>query len=527
MQRIDMVIMSMYTKLIERIKKIPTSFFIFLFAFLYRLPSLGVDFINNDAFLWKERSYAFGQALLSFDFASTAATYHPGVTLLWSQFFAIKFYSLLDAVFYKGTLSPDAEFIVNHTIQKSVLVFFTSILTVIIFKQLKRIFKERASILIVMFVLLEPFYLGLSRAIHTDVLISQLMFISALYFYIEFSSSKEISKTGKDAMLSGVFMGLAALTKSSALFLIPFYLFGYFILRKFDFSKIKNLLTVFLFFIISFFVFWPAMWVNPIGSLNLYLFKGIEGVALEEGHGHIWFGVETLDPGPLFYPIAFVARFSMFIVLMFLFGLYRYVKGSIKREKLDINLLYWLSFIVFYFAMLVLVSKKLDRYMLPILFPLSIFSAYWVKEYFTKKVLAILFGIFVFFRIVLLYGLHPNYLAYYSQLVGGMEEGRELIEPKWLIGYDKVAEFFNKKEKPENIKVAIADFDYLRPFAKFEVLNIRSEEERAKADYFVLPVYRQARNDFYKANYTLEKLNDVITVSGVEYYEIYRNRSNQ
>ena len=167
MQRIDMVIMSMYTKLIERIKKIPTSFlispnkklnknsfFIFLFAFLYRLPSLGVDFINNDAFLWKERSYAFGQALLSFDFASTAATYHPGVTLLWSQFFAIKFYSLLDAVFYKGTLSPNAEFIVNHTIQKSVLVFFTSILTVIIFKQLKMIFKERASILIVMFVLL-------------------------------------------------------------------------------------------------------------------------------------------------------------------------------------------------------------------------------------------------------------------------------------------------------------------------------------------------------------------------------------
>ena len=515
----------MFTLAIKKIKKLPTSLFIFIFAFLYRLPSLGVDFINNDAFLWKERSYAFGKALMSLDFASTAVTYHPGVTLLWSQFVAIKIYSILDLLFYHGKLSSSSEFIVNHIIQKTVLVFFTSILTVVIYKLLKRIFGQRSSILIVMFVLLEPFYLGLSRAIHTDVLISQLMFISALYFYIEFSTSEYLKRNGNEALMSGIFMGLSALTKSSALFLIPFYLLGYFLLRKFDFSKIKKLFIVYIFFIISFFVFWPAMWVNPVGSINLYLFKGIEGVALEEGHGHIWFGIETLDPGPLFYPIAFIARYSMFIVSMFLFGIYYWIKKSIKKEKIEINLIYWISFIVFYFIMLTLVSKKLDRYLLPILFPVSIFSSYWIKEYFTKKVLAILFAVFVLFRIVILYGLHPNYLAYYSQLVGGMESGRSLIEPKWLIAYDKVAMFFNEKKNPEKIKVAIADFDYLRPFAKFEVLNIRSDEEALKADYFVLPVYRDQRNIFYRDTYKLEKLNDVITVSGIEYYEIYKNGS--
>lgn len=517
----------MYTLVINKIKKLPTSLVLFVFAFLYRLPSLGVDFINNDAFLWKERSYAFGKALLSMDFASTAVTYHPGVTLLWSQFFAIKIYSFLDFIFYRGNLSPSIEFIVNHVIQKAVLVFFTSVLTVIIYKQLKRVFGQTTSILVVFFVLLEPFYLGLSRAIHTDVLISQLMFISTLYFYIEFSTSKSIVKNGNEAIFSGVFMGLAALTKSSALFLVPFYLLAYLVLRKIDFSKLRRLLVVYLVFIVSFFVFWPAMWVNPIESVNLFLFKGVEGVGLNEGHGHIWFGVETLDPGPLFYPIAFIARYSMFIVLMSVFGIFLLIKNFRKVKESDTNFLYWISFITFYFVMLTLVSKKLDRYLLPTIFPFAVFAAYWIKTYFSKSVLAVLFGLFVIFRMVILYGLHPNYLAYYSQLVGGMEDGRSLIEPKWLIAYDKVAKFFNEKDDREKIKVAIADFDYLRPFAEFEVLNIRSEEERSKADFFVLPVYRSERNSFYISSYKLEKLNDVITVSGVEYYEIYRNRGKR
>src|SRR3989344_3755874 len=230
-----MAIQYMYTQVIKKIKNLPTSLYIFLFAFLYRLPSLGIDFINNDAFLWKSRSYEFGKALMSLDFAGTAVTYHPGISLF--------------------------------------------------------------------------------------------MFISCLYFYIAFSKDGSINKTGKEAILSGVFMGLAALTKSSALFLIPFYALGYLILRKFDFSEIKKLLIVYLFFILSFFAFWPAMWVNPVGSISLYLFKGVEGVALEEGHGHIWFGIETLDPGPLFFPLVFATRYSMFIVLMFIFGFYFSIKN--------------------------------------------------------------------------------------------------------------------------------------------------------------------------------------------------------
>ena len=79
-----------------------------------------------------------------------------------------------------------------------------------------------------------------------------------------------------------------------------------------------------------------------------------------------------------------------------------------------------------------------------------------------------------------------------------------------------------QKGRDELIKVAVADHFYLRPFADFHVLNIRHEFERDTADYFVLPVYRDERNQFYKDKYEMERLRDTITVAGVDYYEIYK-----
>jgi len=513
-------------KILTKIKKSPTEIYVFLLAFLYRLPTLGYDFINNDAFLWKDRSYQFGSAIESLDFAKTAVTYHPGVSLLWSQFIAIKFYSVLNLAFYKNTLSPHEEFFVNHFLQKFVLVIITSMLIALAFSLIKKFIGEKASIIAIVLILLEPFYLGLSRAIHTDVLLSLFMFISFLYFSLSF-----INKSSKkNLILSGIFLGLAMLTKSSGLFLIPF--FGFVSILKYKelgFLKIsRNLSIIFGFSLLTFFALWPAMWIIPMQSIQLYLFKGVQGIALDEGHGHIWFGKETLNPGLLFYPIVLISRYSLLFVSLFAFGTYNFIrkyKNILNPQKKFFIEMF--VYIVLYFLMISVVSKKLDRYSLPIIFPMAIIGAYYLPTIFKKKTLAILFAFFIFSRAVILYGLHPNYLAYYSQAVGGMENGRSLIEPKWTIGDDKIAKFFNEKKDPEDIKVAIADFDYLRPFAKFEVLNIRNPQEAIRADYFVLPSYREERNDYYKSIYNLNKLNDEITISGVLYYEIYENKGKK
>lgn len=509
-------------------KLLHEEIYVFLIALIYRLPSLGYDFINNDAFLWKSRGYEFGSALTSFELARTAVTYHPGVPLLWSQFIAIKIYSVLVKLgVYKG-LEGNSEFLVNNMIQDIVVVVLTSALIAFAYSKLKTIIGRKLAALSVLILLFEPFFIALSRTIHTDAMISLFMFVAALYFYSYIYDSENKKIITKDSVLAGVFAGLAFLAKSSALFLIPFFglLTVIYWFKNKSAVNIYKLLAVLGFSVVSFFIFWPAMWVQPIESLNLYLFKGVQGVAIEEGHDHYWFGQTTSDPGLLFYPIAIAARYSIFLIIFGLASTYLLIKNRknlLKDKALGLFLASFLFFL-FYVLMVTLVSKKLDRYSLPIIFPLSILSAWSIARFFKRKIALVILGLHFLYLLVILISIHPNYLAYYSPLVGGLDKGRYIIEPKWLVGYDEVAKYFNNLQAVNDgrLKIAIADFDYLRPFANFEVLNIRVNEEREEAQYFVLPVYRSERNNYYLENYNLEKSNHVIKVGGVDYYYIYK-----
>ena len=178
-----MYIKRLCKRFLTLLQRIPAEIYIFLASFIYRLPDLGYDFINNDAFHWKERGYAFGSALTSLDFAGTAVTYHPGVPLLWCQFIAIKIYSSLLKLGYYTYVDPQTEFLGNNQIQMLVVVFLTSVLLAIAYRQLKKIIGVKLALLTILLVVLEPFYLALSRALHTDAMISLFMFISVLYFY--------------------------------------------------------------------------------------------------------------------------------------------------------------------------------------------------------------------------------------------------------------------------------------------------------------------------------------------------------
>ena len=526
-----MYILSKIKKLIIRI---PAELYIFLFAVIYRLPTLGHDFINGDAYHWKERGYEFGSAIMSLNLKDTAVTYHPGATLLWSQFVANKTYSIFNRLYFHNSLDPKELFLFNHFLQKLSLVIITSVLITLVFHLLKRYLGKKAAILCVLLILLEPFYLALSRAIHTDVLLSLFMFVSLIYFYgslrfptklESYTKKKKIILRWRDAVFTGVFMGLAMATKSSALFLGLFF-FGitvFYSIKSKNSLYFKNFLVMVFSSFLIFAIVWPAVIAAPVSTLNSYLFQGIKGVALEEGHGHIWFGQETLNPGMSFYPVILIGRYSLVLIFLALGGLLYLLKNKNKLDPklkgfLYINLIYFFA----YLLMITVVSKKLDRYSLPLIFSLAVFATYYLDKILSKTILYSGVILFIIARFVLFLGIHPSYLAYYSPIIGGVEGGKNIIEPKWMVGYDKVAKYFNSKDKPESINVAIADYDYITPFAKFRVLNIQHEPERDQAQYFVMPVYREDRILFYESHYDLEKLNDTIKVAGVDYYYIYK-----
>ena len=543
------------------IKKIPVEILIFLLAFLIRLPTLGYDIINNDAFLWKERGYRFGEALVNFDFANTAVTYHPGVTLLYNLFVANKIFSLLNKLYYHGSLNTHELFLVNHQIQKFVIVFTTSILIALVYYFLKKITGKRVALLTILILLFEPFFIGLGRVVHTDMLLSLFLFLALITYFLGLSYSsvrytneewiskgfyrkiisifpnkpRKILYLYRYLIISSVFTGFALLTKSSALYLfgIYFLLLLYYLFSKSRTEKSSYYIKRFIFVILSssviFILFWPAMWVIPIATLKYYLFRGVKGVALEEGHKQIWFGKETLDPGFWYYPFVIIARYTPLLIVSFFASVVFYIKNFKKEDKtLRLFLLYVLFFIITYLLMLTIVSKKLDRYSLPIMFGMATMSSYFIISILRRKLKVLLIGtVFVIiFRFLIFYGYHPNYLAYYSPFVGGLERGMHYLEPQWMIGYNNVAKYFNQlsSEKDDDaVTVVIADHYYLQPFANFKVYSIDNEHDSIKGIYFVMPRYMDKNKiKEYKKKYNLKTLGDRISVAGVDVYNIYK-----
>jgi len=328
------------------------------------------------------------------------------------------------------------------------------------------------------------------------------------------------------------------------LFLFPFFSIWAFIeyfINK-DKNAFKVLVYTFVVAILTFILLWPAMWVIPFKALNSYFAKGIETTALKEGHMHLWFGTETLDPGVWFYPLTLIGKFTPVFIFIFLYGIYSYLKetsilnklksflnrsNKLRLDRNDLLGIYIYGFSLGFLIMITLVSKKIDRYILPIIFPVLLIGVYYLFETIKKRFLLILLSVFFFINISVLILLHPNYNAYYSPLIGGLNYGKNILEPTWIVGCDKVADKFNglmKKDGNKELAVAFADYVSLKPFSKgFKIVNIRRESERDNADYFVLPVYSKERNAYYKSKYFLTRdYNLDVYVGPVLYYEVYK-----
>lgn len=541
----------MFIKLIKTIKDLRLEIIVFLISLIIRIPRLGTDFFNNDVWAWKLRAYKFGEAFFSFNFADTLVTYHPGVPLTWLVVLGIKLFTLADMFYYKGQLSQFDLVLALHTYQKFVVVIFISILLTILFNLSKKIFNSKIALLGIAFLLSEPYYLFLSREVHNDALLSLFIGLSLLSYFLSFRFKDQYKNKflkifkNKYIIYSGIWAALALLTKSAALFLVPFYiiwsLIEYFLNKKSKaFTSYIGLIVI---TVLTFVLVWPAMWVVPLKALSWYFELGVEKTAIIEGHSHIWFGVETIDPGFWFYPIVLIGRFSPFVVLIIVSGLllallkdkvlykiFKSVIDIIKRKEIsskftDDNLFMIFSwgFFIGFFIMLTIAGKKLDRYVLPMIFPVLLSSLYYIIKYFHKNLVILIFSISMIVNIGTCIILHPNYNAYYSPLIGGMDAGKNILEPKWPVGCDIIAAKFNAMlgERP-NLGVAYADYLNLTPFAKFRVLNIQNKPEADKADFFVLPVYSQVRNEFYKSTYNLKRRYDLdIYVGPVLYYEVY------
>ena len=266
----------------------------------------------------------------------------------------------------------------------------------------------------------------------------------------------------------------------------------------------------------------------------------------------LFMGKVVKDPGILFYPVVTAMRtspLSFIFSLLSLIFLYHY--HNVKSDRLNRTVLMLFLFVGMFTMTMMLVAKKLDRYLLPIFPLLDILAAvmfFYVVRYLygmlqradvTKlrkwpaiKILSAIFlllgCIIVFsFQPYKLFILHPYYNAYYNPLFGGASAAVKILSVGRGEGMDKAAEYLNGKENAERLTVAGDPISFLRPSDTLEIAPYfkgKTISNPEYADYIVLYISDiQTKTPLANEYYRHQTPEHVVKINSINYVWIYKN----
>jgi len=262
------------------------------------------------------------------------------------------------------------------------LALIISLAIVLAYFLLRRIFDRQVAGTAALLLALDPFHISISKTLHVDALMSVFAMISALWLltYIKAGGKSRI-------VLSGIFSGLALLSKTSSLFLFPYLLLclGVWKLSEWQaarrgeetpFSRWRDwlraggeILGVVLLWVLALVVvyvlLWPSMWVQPKDTLSLAYGETKRYTGTPHPRPLLFMGQTTLeDPGPLFYPVNLALKTTVVTLPCFLLGLaFVFDRNLSRRQRLA--LLLAIAFAVFFTLQMTLALKKAARYDLP------------------------------------------------------------------------------------------------------------------------------------------------------------------
>lgn len=552
----------------------------FILFFLARMPYLGREIFNTDVWRWKQRIYDFGSGVFTLEFEKTLQKYHPGVTLMWIGTGAIKIQGLYCSLIKcpNEAVDPIGAVFTLHFFQKLAIVVALGVIFCFIFYTLKKLFGPKYAFVTLSLLTFEPFFYALTRVVHLEGLMTAFMLASFVWLFYDLEIRRQTrSAVGHwKLVISGIFAGLAILTKSPALFMAPFAGLACFVYYPKSPKQIIKLCGLwFTTVLATYFILWPSMWVDPFRTLDYVFARGVKEIGVEGGHEQIFLGRLTENPGILYYPVVASYKFSPLLITgILLFGLfYKKILGRFDTKRAQRFAALAIAFSLGYLMEISLPTKKLDRYILPALGSLSLlagFSFVWVFEKAKEKVRAgellrrlrrrtprlggteacsnkgAELALIAMLLIVAAYqslSLTPDYFSYYNPMVGGLARGIYALEPKWIIGQHQIVKYFvnltqqqnlepflqgqslnNQKDLSKKLIVAFPEKYYTQiwPFIRrigawATIEDLTGDAKRSS--YFVYPVW-----DDYSANETRFKLiyEDSIYLRGVKLYNVYR-----
>ncbi len=538
------------------------AFAVFVLALLPRVADLGA-IITPDERRWVERSVAFCKALAEGDWVNTFQTGHPGVTTMWTGTIALWVKHLwqqpsIGLVDYLGQVqtrpSPIPEYLAAARLPTAIL---TAVAVALTYLLVRRLLGDKPALLAAGLLALDPFYLAHSRVIHHDALASTFILLAVLTF-VHYAWLGQSGHTWIWLVLSGVATALACLSKGSALFLLPFIgLVGLVAIwagsrarpaqtREIVRQWIVALLLWGIVTAVVFVALWPAMWVDPIGTVGGMVGQAVQFAEEAHSKGNFFLGAPVEDPGFLFYPVVLLFRttpvtligLGLFVVLL-VRRLRRRQGRSLVGQPETMALLTLIGFVVLFTIFMSLGHKKFDRYLLPV-FPFvdilaGVAFAQIVRRIASLRVRSTAIVGVLPVALLCLQGLaslplHPYYLSAYNALAGGPWLAQRVLLVGWGEGLEKAAYYLNSEPDAENVRAATFYYRDIATFYHGKVAKLVDDKPGEPApwlgsDYVVFYLNQVQREmpDTATVRY-FQSLTPEFTYerNGLPYIQIYR-----
>jgi 4-amino-4-deoxy-L-arabinose transferase-like glycosyltransferase len=563
---------------------------LFLAAWLPRTLALDT-FVTADEPGLLFRSANFYQAVANRDFASTVQLEHPGVPVTWAG--ALAFWQRLPGYATQnpgqltvGQLEPwlQANTAVTPlellTAGRRWIALWVALLTAASYFPLRKLWGAPLAALAVLMLAWDPFLLALTRLLHMDGLLAYLCVVALLALLAWLHGGR----SWRYLILSGVMTGLALLSKSTTLILLPTV--GLLLLiegvRQFRQGE-RKLWTLVLAYgawiglaaavIVA---LWPALWVIPAKALDTVL-GGLRVHSAGHDSLNFFLGRKTDNPGPLFYPVAYLFRATPGALIGLIAAAvltcrqrWPFDTAARRRSALGLTL-----FAALFAAEMTLGAKMFDRYITPVFLALDVVAALglagavrfavvglkriWRPRFGVEastgssgqrarpakaaspkddlnihgSYQGLLFGV-ALAAVLLLHGLfafshHPYYFTYYNPLVGGSRTAPDVLFIGWGEGLDAAAGWL--KQQPEARRVISWYSDgplsyYLRPDQK--ALSFYFTSYLLDADYAVLYANQWQRGlptSELVNHFLAQKPAHIVRSDGLELARIYDVRN--
>jgi hypothetical protein len=263
---------------------------------------------------------------------------------------------------------------------------------------------------------------------------------------------------------------------------------------------------------------WPAMWARPLRAIERMAVYTQEKGGSPMDAGSFLLGVPVADPGPLYYAVALPLRLSPLLLAGLLAWVLLRAPGA--RRGVGLVLLVGLGLA----AVLALLPKKADRYILPAVPFLAVVAAVGIAalaERWKRPGAAAALGLVAAVEAALLVAVWPYPLAAYNPLLGGGPTATESISVGWGEGLDQLAPALNARPDGGDLTVSTPYPEVLQSQIAGRAVDLDEYDIAEYAVRYIAASQRHLTSSALDAVLADREPISRVTIAGIPYAEVY------